>query len=254
VEAEDRLLPAEDAWLAGLLARAFKARGIHVAAGARVEGAEAGRDGLALALSGAEPAEVACDRVLVAIGREPNLDGLGLETVGLAPEGGAIPVDGLGRTAVDGVFAIGDVTGPPLLAHRASRQGWIVAGVAAGRSPEPLDPALVPSCIYTHPQLASVGARPGADDVVGEAFFRANGLGVVTGRTEGGVRLVAEAGSGRLKGAQLAGAGVTEFVGLLGACLGAGLTVRDLARGVFPHPTLSESVHEAAEAAVRRLG
>lgn len=256
VEAAVRLLPGEDVWLARLLARAFKARGIVLATAGRVAAAEPGPDGVRLTVE--DPGgvrAVACDRVLVAIGRRANLEDLGLESVGLEPVGGAIPVDGLGRTAVPGVFAIGDVTGPPLLAHRASRQGWIVAEAAAGREPEPLDDALVPSCIYTHPQLASVGERlaESAGDVAGEAYFRANGLGVVTGRTEGGVRLVAEGGTGRLKGAQLAGAGVTELAGLLSTCLGAGLTLRDLARGVFPHPTLSETVHAAAEAALRRL-
>jgi dihydrolipoamide dehydrogenase len=256
VEAAVRLLPAEDPWLARLLDRAFKARKISLATASRVTAAQTGPDGVALTVEGPGGAtEVTCDRVLVAIGRQANLEGLGLETVGLEPVNGAIPVDGLGRTAVAGVFAIGDVTGPPQLAHRASRQGWIVAEAAAGHEPEPLDEALVPSCIYTHPQLASVGSPPdeAAGDVAGEAYFRANGLGVVTGRTDGGVRLVAEGGTGRLKGAQLAGSGVTELVGLLSTCLGAGLTLKDVARGVFPHPTLSETVHEAAEAALRRL-
>jgi len=187
------------------------------------------------------------------VGRQANVEGLGLERVGLEVVDGTVPVDGAGRTAVPGVFAIGDLTGPPLLAHRASAQGRAAAEAAAGREPEPVVPGRIPACVYTHPQIATVGARPEAGDVVGEAFFRANGLGVVTGRTEGGVRLVAEADGGRLKGAQLVGAGVTEQVGLLGVAVAAGLTVRDLARGVFPHPTLSESVHEAAEAALKRL-
>jgi len=254
VEAAERLLPAEDPWAAKLLARAFDARGIAVRTATRVAAAETGPEGVRLTLAGVKGTEAAaCDLVLVAVGRQANVEGLGLERVGLEVVDGIVPVDGAGRTAVPGVFAIGDLTGPPLLAHRASAQGRAAAEAAAGREPEPVAPGRIPACVYTHPQIATVGARPEAGDVVGEAFFRANGLGVVTGRTEGGVRLVAEADGGRLKGAQLVGAGVTEQVGLLGVAVAAGLTVRDLARGVFPHPTLSESVHEAAEAALKRL-
>jgi dihydrolipoamide dehydrogenase len=256
VEAAERILPGEDGWLAKHLGRAFDARGIEVRAGTRIGAADASGDGLHISLEGTGAGDLDCDAALVAVGRVPNVADLGLETVALKPVDGAIRVDGLCGTGVDGVLAIGDVTGPPLLAHRASAQGRIAAEVAAGRSPAPLRDDLVPACVYTHPQLASVGAAadPAAGDVTGEAFFRANGLGVVTGRTDGGVRLVAEAGTGRLKGAFLAGAEVTEMVGLLATAMAAGLTVGDLAAGIFPHPTLAETVHEAAEAAVRKLG
>jgi len=255
MEEADRILPVEDPFLVRHLMRSFAQRRIAVSAGTHVAAAERQGAGLRLTLVGPEgPEGLVCDHILVAIGRAPNVEDLGVETVGLEPKDGAIRVDGLGRTGVSGVFAVGDVTGPPLLAHRATRQGRIVAEVAAGRVPKPLETRLIPSCIYTHPQLASVGlpADPEAGDVTGEAYFRANGLGVVTGHTEGGVRLVAEAG-GRLKGAFMVGAQVTEMAGALSVALAAGLSLEQLAAGVFPHPTLSETLHDAVEATLRRL-
>lgn len=256
MEEAEHVLPAEDPFLVRLLTRAFAQRRIAISAGTHVAAAERQGSHLRLTLVGPEgPEGLVCDHILVAIGRTPNVEDLGLETVGIALKNGAIPVDGLGHTSAPGVFAVGDVTGPPLLAHRATRQGRIAAEVAAGKSPAPLENRLIPSCIYTHPQLASVGlpADPEAGDVTGEAYFRANGLGVVTGRTEGGVRLVAEAGTGRLKGAFMVGAQVTEFAGAMSVALAAGLTLEQLAAGVFPHPTLSETLHDAVEAALRRL-
>jgi dihydrolipoamide dehydrogenase len=256
MEEAKHILPAEDPFLVRLLTRAFAQRRIAVSADTHVAAAE--RDGgrLRLTLVGPEgPEGLVCEHVLVAIGRVPNVEDLGLESVDIPLRNGAIPVDGLGRTAAPGVFAVGDVTGPPLLAHRATRQGRIAAEVAAGKSPTPLETRLVPSCIYTHPQLASVGlaADPAKGDVTGEAYFRANGLGVVTGQTEGGVRVVAEAGAGRLKGAFMVGPQVTEMAGAMSVALAAGLTLEQMAAGVFPHPTLSETVHDAVEAALRRL-
>ncbi|MBI5136031.1 MAG: FAD-dependent oxidoreductase [Nitrospirae bacterium] len=253
VEARERLLPGEDPWLARHLERAFGAAGIDMLCGAAVTAATVTAEGIALRVAGPDgERELAADQVLVAVGRDPNLSGLGLDAVGLDPQPWGIPVDGHGRTAVDGVLAIGDLSGPPLLAHRAHAQGRIAAEWLAGRNPAPLDAMLIPACIYTHPQLASVGVGAGPDRVTGEAIFRANGMAVVTGQVAGGVRLVAD-GAGRLAGAQLAGAGVTDLAGLLGACIRAGMTVHDLAAAVFPHPTLSETVWEAAHAVSRRL-
>jgi dihydrolipoamide dehydrogenase len=256
MEEAKHILPAEDPFLVRLLTRAFAQRRIAVSADTHVAAAERDRGRLRLTLVGPEgPEGLVCEHVLVAIGRVPNVEDLGLESVDIPLRNGAIPVDGLGRTAAPGVFAVGDVTGPPLLAHRATRQGRIAAEVAAGKSPTPLETRLVPSCIYTHPQLASVGlpADPAKGDVTGEAYFRANGLGVVTGQTEGGVRVVAEAGTGRLKGAFMVGPQVTEMAGAMSVALAAGLTLEQMAAGVFPHPTLSETVHDAVEAALRRL-
>ncbi len=256
MEEAAQVLPQEDPWLVRHLMRAFAQRRIAVSAGTHVAAAEREGSRLRLTLVGPEgPEGLVCDHVLVAIGRAPNVEDLGLETVGITLKNGAIPVDGLGRTPAQGVFAVGDVTGPPLLAHRATRQGRIAAEVAAGRKPAPLKTRVIPSCVYTRPQLASVGlpADPDKGDVTGEGYFRANGLGVVTGRTEGGVRVVAEAGTGRLKGAFMVGAQVTEMAGAFSVALSAGLTVPQMAEGIFPHPTLSETVHDALEAALRKL-
>lgn len=251
IEQAERLLPELDPWLSAHLARAFKRRGIRVLTGATVAGTgTTGGDAVALSVAtpgGAE--ELRVERVLVAVGREPLTADLGLETVGLEPDpAGFLSVDGWGRTGVEGVFAIGDVTGPPLLAHRAYAQGRIAAETAVGRQPEPLHGERIPACVYTHPQLASVGTpfAEGAGLICAEARFAPNGLAVVRGEAEGAVRLVARESSGLIAGAQLAGPEVTEMVGLIGALIVAGATIGDLRKAVFPHPTLSEVVWEAA--------
>ncbi len=254
IDAADRLLPSEHPWLAKHLGRAFKGRGIEVETGAALTDACIHPDGVRLKLTGSgEARAIEVDRVLVAIGRVPALAGLGLETVGLSPQPSGIVVDGLCRTGVDGLFAIGDVTGPPQLAHRADLQGRIVAELVAGRRPEPDD--AIPTCVYTHPQLAAVGKSPETDGeglVAAEVPFRSNGLAVVTDAVAGGVRLVAGA-DGTLRGAQLAGDRVTEMIGLLGVMIRAGVSVATLADTVFPHPTLAETVRDAARMLVRRL-
>jgi len=231
IEARDRLVPEMDPWLSKQLERAFKKRGMIVQTGVAVDPSE---------LDGP---------VLVAIGRQANVEGLGLETVGLTTPNGFIQVDGHGATGVAGVWAIGDVTGPPQLAHRASRQGEIAADCMAGKSPASLDPLAIPACVYTHPQLAQVGRVTGDDLILGEAFFRANGYAVVTDRTDGGVRLFAESATGKLTGALLAGPEVAEMVGLINVLIAAGVTMAQARETVFPHPTLAEVVWEAARAA-----
>jgi len=234
IEARDRIVPEMDPWLSRHLERALKKRGVDVQVGAT-----------------ADPATLDVGAILVAVGRQANVEELGLETVGLSTPEGFVRVDGHGRTGVDGVWAVGDVTGPPQLAHRATRQGGIVADCIAGGPsalPSALNPLSIPACVYTHPQLAQVGRVTGDDLKMGEAFFRANGYAVVTDRTDGGVRLFAEAEGGRLTGALLAGPEVAEMVGLINALIGAGATAGQLADTVFPHPTLAEVVREAAEA------
>ncbi|MFQ5507914.1 MAG: dihydrolipoyl dehydrogenase family protein [Leptospirillia bacterium] len=251
VEAAGALLPTEDPWLSEHLTRAFGRRGIRMHTNTTVEAAEVAGSGVSLTLSG-DGQELQADVVLVAVGRTPLTDGLGLDTVGLSLEAaGHIGVDVHGQSAVDGVYAIGDVVGPPLLAHKAAAQGRIAAEHAAGRAVNP--PGPVPTCVYTHPQIASVGKGPGVGLVTGEARFSANGLAVVRSEAEGAVRLVAETASGRLVGAQLAGPEVTEMVGFLGVMVGAGVTVQQLAGAVFPHPTCAETVSEAADRLLARL-
>lgn len=248
IEQEKNLLPEMDPWLATHLLRAFKKKGIAVQTGATVTAAQINLNDVQLTVSGAQ---ATFDQVLVAAGRVPLVDDLGLDTVGIATPEGHINVDSLCRVhgADEGnLWAVGDVTGPPLLAHRAAVQGRVAAEALADKAPLPVNARPMPFCVYTHPQIASVGREFEEDAglTCGEASFLPNGLAVVTGRAEGAVRLVADASSGKLVGAQLAGPEVTELAGLLGVMILSGVTVGQVRDAVFPHPTLSEVVWEAA--------
>lgn len=248
IEQAERLLPEMDPWLSTHLGRAFKKKGINVLTGAGVRAAQVELNSVQLTVG---DVRATFDQVLVAAGRSPLVDGIGLETVGTRTPEGHINVDSLCRVhgADDGrLWAVGDVTGPPLLAHRAALQGRVAAECMAGLNPLPVDARPMPYCVYTHPQIASVGRvfEEGAGLVAGEASFLPNCLAVVTGQAAGAVRLVVEADTRRLVGAQLAGPEVTEQAGLLGALILSGVRVDQLADAVFPHPTFSEVVWEAA--------
>ena len=245
IEAKDRLLPEMDPWFAKHVGRAFKQKGIAVRTGAKVIGAHGGEGSAMLKVSGADGDDILeTAAVLVAIGRRPDPSDLGLETVGVDAPGGIIPVAENCRTAAPGVWAIGDATGPPQLAHRAMAMGEIVAEAIAGRNPLPLAAQRIPYCVYIHPQAAAVGRGPEEGMKTSEATFQGDGLAVVTGHTEGGVRLIADAG--RIVGAQMVGHGVTEWAGLLDALIDAGVTADALGNAIFPHPTMSETVRRAA--------
>ena len=257
IEMLPQLLPGEDQRVGRTLQQAFKKAGIDVMVKTAVETAEAGDAGVTLRLAGGK--EVTAQRVLVAVGRRPLSAGLGYEEagVGIGP-GGFVVTDETCRTAVDGVFAAGDVAGPPLLAHWAYHQGAIAAGNAVTGSRIAVDRSLVPSCVFSSPEVASCGVTEdmakmkSMEHEVAHVRFNGNSKAVCDGDAEGFVRIVCEPGGGRVLGASLIGPHVTELVHELALAVHSGLTLADIADTIHAHPTLSEAVAEAALGGVGR--
>ncbi|WP_135827719.1 dihydrolipoyl dehydrogenase [Halorussus halobius] len=199
-----------------------------------------------------DESEYRADAVLVAVGREPVTDTLDLGAVGLEPdENGFLATDEYGETDAEGVYAVGDVAGEPMLAHEASHQGTLVADHLAG-SDSRIDAHAVPAVVFTDPEIATVGLTPGeAADAdrevsVGEMAFRGNGRALTTGDAEGFVRVVVDESSGRVLGGEVVGPEASELIAELGVAVAAELDASDLAETVHAHPTLSEAVMEAA--------
>ncbi len=253
VEALDRLLPQEDEDISKELTRHFQRQGIEVRAGAMIQRSERGGEGWRLSLPSGEVLET--EMVLCATGVQANVEGQGLEELGVGLERGFVKVDDHMRTNVPGVFAIGDLVGPPLLAHAASAEGVIAVETAAGREVAPLDPVQVPRCTYCLPQVASTGlteaqAKERGHQVrVGKFPFSASGKAIAMGETAGFVKTVVDAASGRLLGTHAIGAEVTELLPEMVMAAWAGVRADQFEALVHAHPTLSESLKEAALAA-----
>ena len=253
VEWLPRLVPAEDAEISQQLERSFSRRGINIMTGAGVTGLEQSAGGLKVKVEkdGVEQA-IPCDKVLVAIGVQPNSEGLGLEELGIETSNGNILVDDNMATNVPGVFAIGDVTGKMALAHVATAQGVAAAEHIAGRETQPLDYSLMPRATYCQPQIASFGLseeeaqEQGYDVKVGRFNVQANGKALAMGETEGMVKLVVNAKYGELLGGHMIGPEVTELLGELALTKLLEGTSLELGWAVHPHPTISEMLKEAA--------
>jgi len=254
-----RILPGADPDVCEALTRAFKRRGIAIHTSSKVESVV--REGKKVMTTfekkGASQKEgqefcLDSDVTLVAVGVAGNVDGVGLEDIHVRAEKSFIPVDGNCQTTVAGVYAIGDVSGPPALAHAASAQGLQVVRDIAGEHPEPIDSSNVPACIYCSPQVASVGMtepealEAGREVQVGRFPFTANGKAVAVGETTGFVKIVGDRTSGEILGAHILGPEATELIGELVLARTAELTVHDVHHAIHAHPTLSESVMEAA--------
>ncbi len=252
VEMLPQVLPGVDRELAGVLEREVKKQGVVIHTGCRVEELTAGPDGGSARLDSGET--VRGERVLVAVGRRPNIEGIGLEEVGVATKDGHIDVNSRMETSVPGVYAIGDVTGGALLAHKASREAAVAVENCLGQECE-MSYAAVPGCIYTEPEVATAGLteeaakEKGLQVRVGRFPFAASGKARALGHTEGLVKIVVEESSRRVVGMHLVGDHVTELIA--GGCLAIerGVTAGELSRVMHPHPTLSEAIMEAAEAA-----
>jgi dihydrolipoamide dehydrogenase len=256
VEAEERILPRYDAALTAPVAARLGELGVDLS----LQTQASGWNGQALIVSGPDGTErsLPAELVLVTVGRRPAIDGFGLEALELAMDGRAVRVDDRCRTSMSGVFAIGDVTGEPMLAHRATAQGEMVAEVIAGRR-RAWDDRVVPEICYTDPEIVSAGMSPddataaGIDHVVGRATFGANARALTLQRADGFARVVAARDDGRILGVQLVGGEVAELAAACCALLEMGATVHDVRLVVHAHPTLSEAMHEAATKAVNRL-
>ena len=253
VEALPQILPVEDAEIAALARKSFEKQGIAVLTATKVSAVEKRADSIVATLTGADGAarQIEAERLLSAAGVVANVEGLGLEALGVNIERGVIATDGLGRTNVAGVLAIGDVAGGPMLAHKAEHEGVICVEAIAGKKPHPLDKSLIPGCTYAHPQIASVGfteekaKEAGFELKIGRFPLRANGKAIALGEPEGLIKTIFDAKTGRLLGAHLIGAEATELIQGFVIAMNLETTEEELMHSVFPHPTLSEAMHES---------
>ncbi|MGD9047410.1 MAG: dihydrolipoyl dehydrogenase [Anaerolineae bacterium] len=254
VEMLPRVLPLEDEQASTLVARAFKRRKVKMLTSTRVEGIDAAANEVRLRVSSEKGGQqtLTAERVLIAIGVQPNSDGLGLEQAGVQVERGFVTIDAQMRTNVPGVFAIGDLTGKLALAHVASAQGIVAAEAIAGEETQPLDYEMMPRCTYCQPQVASLGlteaqaTERGHSFKVGQFPFLANGKALGLGERDGFVKILADESSGEILGAHLVGPEVTELLPELVLARTWELTPEEIARTVHAHPTLSEALMEAA--------
>ena len=261
VEMVDRILPAEDAEISKLARKAFEKRGLTLHTEAQVGALKSGANGVTaqVQLKSGNTQTISVDKVILAIGITGNVEGLGLEDLGVTVERGHVVADGYGRTGVKGLYAIGDVTGAPWLAHKASHEGVICVEAIAGHDPHPMNTDNIPGCTYCHPQIASVGMteeqakQAGHEIKVGRFPFIGNGKAIALGEESGLVKTVFDAGSGELLGAHMIGAEVTELI--QGYAVGKTLetTEAELVHTIFPHPTLSEMMHESVLDAYDRV-
>jgi dihydrolipoamide dehydrogenase len=252
VEMLDSLLPLMDAELGSALARIFNKRRVRVHLSSRVTGVEAVEGGLkAMATTPKGDIEIEADKVLVAVGRRPNVEDLGLEAAGVRVEKTGIPVDERMQTNVPGVYAIGDVTGAWQLAHVASVGGEVAVEHALGHEAK-IDYKTVPSCVYTEPEVASVGlteaqaAEQGYEVQVGRFPLSANGKALTYGENDGFVKIVAEAGFGEILGMHIFAPHASDLIHEGGLALALEATLDEIAATIHGHPTLGEAVREAA--------
>jgi len=254
VEMLPRILPAEDAEISGLAREAFLRQGIAIHTGTRVEGLVKDADTVTARLRkpDGDTEELTAAHVILAIGITGNVEGLGLEQQGVRIETGHIVIDEWCGTGVPGLYAIGDVAGPPWLAHKASHEGLIcVEKIAGAGQVQPLDRNAIPGCTYSRPQVASVGLTEEAAQAAGHALkigrfpYSANGKAIAQGATEGLVKTIFDAGTGALLGAHIIGAEATELIHSLVIAKTLETTEAELIAAIFPHPTLSEMIGES---------
>jgi dihydrolipoamide dehydrogenase len=253
IEIVDQLLPAADKEIATQLQRSFKRQGISVLTSAKVQSAVPGAGGVALEVEGkGKTQKIECALVLVAVGRAPSIAGLGLEDVGVGLKEGYVAVDEQYRTACPSITAVGDVIGPPLLAHAASAEGIAAVEMMTGKGRGPVDPTKIPSCIYCQPEVASLGMTEqdaeaqGLKVKVGRFPLRASGRAIASGDEEGFVKLVADAQYGEILGAHIIGKGATELIAEVGLARTLEATAKEIQGTVHAHPTLAEALGEAA--------
>jgi dihydrolipoamide dehydrogenase len=257
VEMLDRVLPVEDEEVSAFMHKALAKQGMKIQISSGVEKLEAGANGVKATLKGGEVQD--CSHAIVAIGIVPNTENIGLEALGVKTDRGHIVTDGYGRTNVEGVHAIGDVTGPPWLAHKASHEGVVCVEAIAQLKPHAFETWNIPGCTYSRPQVASVGLteaqakEQGLKVRVGKFPFIGNGKAIALGEAEGFVKTVFDEATGALLGAHMVGAEVTELIQGYVVAMNLETTEEDLMHTVFPHPTLSEMMKEAVLDAYGRV-
>ena len=261
IELLPQILPVEDAEIAGLARKAFEKQGMKILTGAKVVKVEKGPAGVTATvdLGGGKTETISAEKLISAVGVQGNIEGLGLEKLGVKIDRGCVVTDGLGRTNVAGLYAIGDVAGPPMLAHKAEHEGVICVETIKGLHTHAMDKAKIPGCTYCHPQVASVGLteakakEAGREVRVGRFNFRGNGKAIALGEPDGLVKTVFDAKTGQLLGAHMIGAEVTELIQGFVVAMNLETTEEELMHTVFPHPTLSEMMHESVLDAYGRV-
>jgi dihydrolipoamide dehydrogenase len=261
VEVLPQILPVEDAEIAGFARKAFEKQGIKILTGAKVTKLDKKADSVTATIDDGKGGTQALtvERVISAVGVVGNIENLGLEKLGVKSDRGAIVIDGYGRTNVPGIYAIGDVAGPPLLAHKAEHEGVVCVEAIKGLKPHPMDKRLIPGCTYCSPQIASVGlteqaAKEQKRDVrIGRFPFVGNGKAIALGEDQGLVKVIFDKATGQLLGAHMVGAEVTELIQGYVVAMNLETTEEELMHTVFPHPTLSEMMKEAVLDAYGRV-
>ncbi|HEX2655196.1 MAG TPA: dihydrolipoyl dehydrogenase [Xanthobacteraceae bacterium] len=261
VEVLPQILPVEDAEIAGLARKALEKQGIKILTSAKVSSVEKKADSVTAQIEDAKgvKSSISVERVISAVGVTGNIEGLGLEKLGVKTDRGTIVIDGFGCTNVPGIYAIGDVAGPPMLAHKAEHEGVICVEAIKGLNPHPMDKRLIPGCTYCNPQVASVGlteakAKEMKYDIrVGRFPFMGNGKAIALGEPEGLIKVIFDKKTGQLLGAHMVGAEVTELIQGYVVAMNLETTEEELMHTVFPHPTLSEMMKEAVLDAYGRV-
>ena len=261
IEVAPRILPLEDEDSSSEVQRSFKKRGMEIFTGAKLSAAKIGKDSVTLTVEvGAAKQDVVVERVLVAAGRAANIEGIGLKEAGVAmTDRGFIKINERMETSTKGVYAIGDVAGPPMLAHKGEREGMIVAEVIAGKTFHALNYGNVPNATYCHPEVASIGLTEAQckekklDYKVGKFPFSANGRARTSGETEGFVKIIRDAKYGEILGAHIVGAHATELIHELAVARENEFTVEEIELAIHAHPTLSEAIAEAVLDSLGRM-
>src|SRR6202050_1913500 len=253
VEVLPQILPAEDAEIAAFARKSFEKQGIKILTGAKVTKLDRKPEGVTATIDDGKGATqtLTVDRVISAVGVVGNVENLGLEKLGVKIDRGTIAIDGYCRTNVPGIYAIGDVAGPPMLAHKAEHEGVVCIEAIKGLNPHPMDRLMIPGCTYCSPQVASVGLTEAAakekkfDIRVGRFPFVGNGKAIALGEDQGLVKVIFDKATGQLLGAHMIGAEVTELIQGYVVAMNLETTEEELMHTIFPHPTLSEMMKEA---------
>ena len=261
VEVLPQILPVEDTEIAAFARKSFEKQGIKIFTGAKVTKLDKKSDNVTATIDDGKGGTqtLTAERIISAVGVVGNIENLGLEKLGVKTDRGAIVIDGMCKTNVPGIYAIGDVAGPPLLAHKAEHEGVICVEAIKGLYPHPMDKLLIPGCTYCSPQIASVGLTEQAakdkklDIRVGRFPFVGNGKAIALGEDQGLVKVIFDKKTGQLVGAHMVGAEVTELIQGYVIAMNLETTEEELMHTVFPHPTLSEMMKEAVLDAYGRV-
>jgi dihydrolipoamide dehydrogenase len=260
VEVLPQILPVEDHEIQTFARKSFEKQGITIHTNAKVTKLDKKSDSVTATIEeGGKTQTITAERVISAVGVTGNIENLGLEKLGLKTERGCVVVDAFNKTNVPGIYAIGDVAGPPMLAHKAEHEGVICIEAIKGLHPHPMNKAMIPGCTYCSPQIASVGLTEQAakekriDIRVGRFPFIGNGKAIALGEDQGLVKVIFDKKTGQLLGAHMVGAEVTELIQGYVVAMNLETTEEELMHTVFPHPTLSEMMKEAVLDAYGRV-